>query len=168
MRGENILSPMPSVCVRGSPPHARGKFENLHKMHIGGGITPACAGKIMWSPTGETGPGDHPRMRGENYKNFWNFSMVRGSPPHARGKCETPVTGSNCIGITPACAGKISSSGWWVALNRDHPRMRGENRDGKGRHRYRCGSPPHARGKLQFQYLREIMKGITPACAGKI
>ena len=48
-------------------------------------IIPACAGNTAVENSFSTKYEDHPRLRGEYYKNFWNCSIVVGSSPLARG-----------------------------------------------------------------------------------
>ena len=91
-------------------------------------------------------------------------------------------------GITPAHAGKTEVHSILPQLIRDHPRACGENVDSDMGEIYEWGSPPRVRGKLDPQRLRyvlhritprvcgenylkakvkELLIGITPACAGK-
>ena len=51
------------------------------------------------------------------------------------------------VGITPACAGKRTSSGKQVSTRKDHPRVCGE--------------------KYFIFFIDFVFVGITPACAGK-
>ena len=46
MRGENIAAASVLCSSRGSPPHARGKYQHTRPAHGPHRITPACAGKI--------------------------------------------------------------------------------------------------------------------------
>ena len=72
----------------GSPPHVRGKGP-LHLLRCRvKGITPACAGKSVWSRLKRVRLADHPRMCGEkrNSRNRYNYRP--GSPPHVRGKAK--------------------------------------------------------------------------------
>ena len=72
----------------GSPPHVRGKGP-LHLLRCRvKGITPACAGKSVWSRLNRVRLADHPRMCGEkrNSRNRYNYRP--GSPPHVRGKAK--------------------------------------------------------------------------------
>ena len=69
--------------------------------------------------------------------------------------------------ITPAYAGKRTSSRPTVVQLRDHPRVCGEKQQmiadaGKG-----MGSPPRMRGKAERRSKRPQNPGITPAYAGK-
>ena len=80
----NILSCVP--CAKGSPPHLRGKQVEVDGYKVGGGITPAPAGK-----TPDTVPlchplWDHPRTCGENGISTAGDNEQLGSPPHLRGK----------------------------------------------------------------------------------
>ena len=91
----------------------------------------------------------------------------RGSPPHVRGKDSCLDKFIECLGITPACAGKSFSLYFTPKCVRDHPRMCGE----KNRKNLLCqpyqGSPPHVRGKGAAPIFGGMTSGITPACAGK-
>ena len=49
-------------------------------------LTPAHAGKTLWSCACSSLPGAHPRTRGENYADIKCMSVNGGSPPHTRGK----------------------------------------------------------------------------------
>ena len=54
-----------------------------------------------------------------------------------------------------------------VEARADHPLMRGENRRYVAYISSSQGSPPHARGKLDDDFLVGDARRITPACAGK-
>ena len=69
--------------------------------------------------------------------------------------------------ITPACAGKSLHRLDDVALQWDHPRIRGEKGCGNGRRVPMMGSPPHTRGKVSLPSYLFSLLGITPAYAGK-
>ena len=110
-------------------------------------FTPACAGKSTLYTSALDRYGNHPRVRGEEYKPNTRETIRRESPPRARGRAPCPTMTrssfrespprargrvhrkwliSNVLGITPACAGK--SRGWscrtpWTG---NHPRVRGE------------------------------------------
>ena len=134
----------------GSPPHVRGKGP-LHLLRCRvKGITPACAGKSVWSRLNRVRLADHPRMCGEkrNSRNRYNYRP--GSPPHVRGKAaESSYTTTGCR-ITPACAGKRDRRSNSNPSNRDHPRMCGEKEGDQKMINLDRGSPPHVRGKVVF------------------
>ncbi len=69
-------------------------------------------------------------------------------------------------GITPACAGNTGMGLPVGRLRQDHPRMRGEHRDGIARRSIASGSPPHARGTRIYLWAQKHTGRITPACAG--
>ena len=48
MCGEKVALPVLAICCRGSPPHVRGKVQNVQSETKKTGITPACAGKSLW------------------------------------------------------------------------------------------------------------------------
>ena len=84
-----------------------------------------------------------------------------------RGK-ETSTIGIRLpAGITPACAGKSASHGFFVLLRWDHPRVCGEKSYWSILARNSLGSPPRVRGKAVFPARQHRTAGITPACAGK-
>ena len=122
MAGEDQYGDHPRVCGEktrmtlilalqlGSPPRMRGKVAGLLKGRAEHGITPAYAGKSSTATRAARSTGDHPRVCGEKSKYRLQINWWLGSPPRVRGKAERP-TGLLCAaGITPACAGKRSSS----------------------------------------------------------
>ena len=68
-------------------------------------IIPACAGNTWVLRFNCRVDRDHPRLRGEYYKNFWNCSIVVGSSPLARGILKEKKKNSSNNRIIPACAG---------------------------------------------------------------
>ena len=163
-------SPAIMVCSLeywGSPPRMRGKVCADVIVHIQPGITPACAGKSAYYTDVLQLRRDHPRVCGEKRRLAGCAPFAEGSPPRMRGKVLTIPTSSNCVGITPACAGK--SGGWQAAppLPRDHPRVCGEKTHDLLTVHLQEGSPPRVRGKVNTRRISEPVLRITPACAGK-
>ena len=145
----------------------RGKGRVRHAVHRFVGITPACAGKSLSASDQTVCPKDHPRMCGEKSIETDRQEWGLGSPPHVRGKAHALKERPFPVGITPACAGKSLSCGDARSQDWDHPRMCGE-KAGKGMHHSpNRGSPPHVRGKGQIHVALVVVRGITPACAGK-
>ena len=106
-------------------------------------------------------------MRGEDGPTYTQVVEHIGSPPHARGRpCSYDVPFYR-LGITPACAGKTILAWGCLGLNRDHPRMRGEDVFRRFTMLFQEGSPPHARGRRSSRYSSARRVRITPACAGK-
>ena len=128
-------------------PRMRGEDQIINACLDIKGITPACAGKTRARTRTAMSDWDHPRMRGEDRFVRVVKSCSAGSPPHARGR---PLYNTGSIsnnGITPACAGKTSSSPAPGGTSPDHPRMRGEDAKSQIWENPLRGSPPHARGR---------------------
>ena len=70
-------------------------------------------------------------------------------------------------GITPAHAGKSTSFSTTTPNTRDHPRTRGEKFVSTRHPICSKGSPPHTRGKVEYNFAECCKDGITPAHAGK-
>ena len=93
--------------------------------------------------------------------------ICKGSPPLTRGKVSPSLQNPSGGRITPAYAGKRSSTYDTDQMSRDHPRLRGEKKDFTGKAKAQGGSPPLTRGKgTSFSVILSIY-GITPAYAGK-
>ena len=146
LRGEYPRSTSGGPSSLGSPPLARG----IHIARTGRasrpGITPACAGNTFSFRINGNIQRDHPRLRGEYYKNDYISDIRWGSPPLARGircRCRRVLRGR---GITPACAGNTYLVGHVFHRTGDHPRLRGEYLIPYGLSNGLLGSPPLARG----------------------
>ena len=167
VRGEKPCSSSKSAVARGSPPRARGKGLEQFAVLEQTGITPACAGKRSVSGCPASAARDHPRVRGEKTTIERACRSMAGSPPRARGKA-TRFAEMNCRqGITPACAGKSTTTPDRSRRPWDHPRVRGEKCIDYGLDMLAAGSPPRARGKVCSYSPGGQKIGITPACAGK-
>ena len=106
-------------------------------------------------------------MGGEKPFLFYGGSSDSGSPPHRRGKEPECFFGLVSYRITPAWAGKRTTTSLITSMAKDHPRVGGE----KARP---CiapppcrGSPPRGRGKGGHFPGRVRPQRITPAWAGK-
>ena len=126
-------------------------------------------------------------MGGEKLGRMAVAISVIGSPPHGRGKVLCSVFGVLPHRITPAWAGKSSSTRtrlpirwdhprmggekpphWWrSSITEDHPRMGGEKPLSNVVCSTFSGSPPHGRGKVSFCHAAGFGLWITPAWAGK-
>ena len=91
----------------------------------------------------------------------------RGTPPRARGRVGWLLGVARNPGNTPACAGKGKNRRCCRPCAREHPRVRGEGRTGRRRHRWSAGTPPRARGRVRPHRFSAAALGNTPACAGK-
>ncbi len=145
--GKSRCGYLPVLPKPGSPPHTRGKVVEAVNWFNQLRITPAHAGKSFYEYSRAIGGEDHPRTRGEKgaYRRF--RVLVRGSPPHTRGKDSTKIINRTGSRITPAHAGKrlfLITCQCFIA-----------------------GSPPHTRGKAEYRFQTVRTHRITPAHAGK-
>ena len=164
--GEQQAATMPPEQVEGSPPRVRGTGNISGDFEVILGITPACAGNRTGESAQVVVPKDHPRVCGEQKGDWRRGSGLRGSPPRVRGTGHAGKNKSANLRITPACAGNRRSSRLFFRLTQDHPRVCGEQQQGKKSSGQPGGSPPRVRGTAGFHAIVSITCGITPACAG--
>ena len=166
MRGEqhSFLSKQ-TGCI-GSPPLARGTdlcFSINNRILR---ITPACAGNSVLRYASQNVFWDHPRLRGEQHGLRHKLHGGAGSPPLARGTEKSRNLFTVELGITPACAGNSYHKVTEAQRNRDHPRLRGEQKVKLVTTTWDKGSPPLARGTVYNIIRNNSRVRITPACAG--
>ena len=166
VRGEHLLDLLLGRACLGSSPRARGAPFLPILVVEQAGIIPACAGSTPRyamcggmcggsSPRarGARGAGfllpsdkvDHPRVRGEHLPQGEGWASARGSSPRARGAPRLLDRVENHEGIIPACAGSTETRQGTEAINRDHPRVRGEHTRTTPSHGVWWGSSPRAR-----------------------
>ena len=167
MRRKKFFQPPFEPVTQGSPPHARGKDKIFFLCLPPRGITPACAGKSASKPSSSAASRDHPRVRGEKSLKSSSMMPAQGSPPRARGKAGFRHARGQQPGITPACAGKRTSTMRAGFSPGDHPRVCGEKESASAEATHGQGSPPRVRGKVKARIHRAAARGITPARAGK-
>ena len=165
--GENLPYTGTVLTGQGSPPQVRGKQGFGTDYALGDRITPAGAGKTTTADILATEYMDHPRRCGENPQLAPRAVHDAGSPPRMRGKLKKFKKPLLMRGITPAGAGKTSSSSETRAVITDHPRRCGENGAGVSCLGSLRGSPPQVRGKHLICQKYTHPKRITPAGAGK-
>ena len=110
------------------------------------GITPACAGNRRRPHDNERRSEDHPRVCGE--------------------QCFRLVISPMAFRITPACAGNRPQRPGIRRSRRDHPRVCGEQQFWKHWRKRQIGSPPRVRGTATRTWSLNVLRRITPACAG--
>ena len=167
MCGENFFFQKEGIKPSGSPPRVRGKQVNKIGRYINVRITPACAGKTPSRAFLDCLLKDHPRVCGENLPQRQSAIEPIGSPPRVRGKPPPRLYGLRPVRITPACAGKTKRYRVCKGGRGDHPRVCGENDDIRDAVMTLVGSPPRVRGKREVLLRKAVVRGITPACAGK-
>ena len=125
----------------------RGKALGGHDAGEGLGITPAYAGKSFLLNFEQLIVKDHPRICGEKSLVLIRDELLKGSPPHMRGKDLIFEIVHRVLGITPAYAGKRCGRASATRSTRDHPRICGEKIAPDKEIAREWGSPPHMRGK---------------------
>ena len=145
----------------------RGKVPVFGALMLIGRITPAYAGKSDCLILHRIGTWDHPRLCGEKYVTIISVKAQAGSPPPMRGKVPKNVYRARSTRITPAYAGKRSTSKPKRSPQQDHPRLCGEKPDWDGLDKTAQGSPPPMRGKDLLIGCVCLCLRITPAYAGK-
>ncbi len=87
-------------------------------------------------------------MRGENIVKVGRKMKEPGTSPRARGK--PPFFAGLLVprGNIPACAGKTHRQHSSARTIQEHPRVRGENKEGLTDADQATGTSPRARGKL--------------------
>ena len=114
------------VWPGGSPPRVRGTVCKKRKAPCSIGITPACAGNRKKETSRVLLFGDHPRVCGEQFGISPAKNDRGGSPPRVRGTGAADLEAGNRHRITPACAGNSRFLVVASPVNRDHPRVCGE------------------------------------------
>ena len=165
--GEKSKTKDTAAYTPGSPPHVRGKVSTRFCAISCHGITPACAGKRCLHRFCKGISKDHPRVCGEKSRCWLDLEPPTGSPPRMRGKVTSGMLFLAFIGITPAYAGKRQMARKAGRTKPDHPRVCGEKPALILRITWLQGSPPRMRGKVCVKLHRQLVRGITPAYAGK-
>ena len=110
-RGENSSEAGDEKGSTGSSPLTRGKLLMRTNENLVGGLIPAHAGKTSSSGRLTLGTGAHPRSRGENEEQLFDYLDTTGSSPLTRGKLVGRVDGHPDHGLIPAHAGKTTRKG---------------------------------------------------------
>ena len=145
----------------------RGKVDTFDWAERLARITPAYAGKRSDRGVGSTTVRDHPRLCGEKPFRCTVHVPYYGSPPPMRGKAEKDLAESELLRITPAYAGKRADRRRCPDPAQDHPRLCGEKAVRLSCRLCNPGSPPPMRGKVKVLLVEFVVRGITPAYAGK-
>ena len=160
MCGEKRKTGAVPAPLPGSPPRMRGKARSHAQLYYDAGKSctsfqlmffiwdhPAYAGKrpVLFSDSWIHR--DHPRVCGEKFKPFCLRQLCQGSPPRVRGKGRALEGACIPVRITPACAGKRTSTHGMDVRSGDHPRVCGEKHRFKPCNLHQRGSPPRMRGK---------------------
>ena len=131
----------------GTSSRMRGKRGARRLSEAPGRNIPAYAGKTPNPNRFEGKPGEHPRIRGENFTAPDWSDEPEGTSPHTRGKRKLTDNANNSAG--------------------EHPRIRGENGAAAARTVVRTGTSPHTRGKQAVLDPSDDNPRNIPAYAGK-
>ena len=126
-RGEDKLVHLAVLILTGLPPHSRGRQISTSCCFNTHRITPALAGKTLKNIFALSVARDYPRTRGEDIYILYTGLFCTGLPPHSRGRRNANRWIQMRSGITPALAGKTTSSPGFRLHTRDYPRTRGED-----------------------------------------
>ena len=128
---------------------------------------PACAGKPVPGCVFASCYRVHPRVRGEATVPDRKGHTISGPSPRARGSRLAMVGSPGKLGSIPACAGKPTYPAISFALQRVHPRVRGEATWTDVKVWVDWGPSPRARGSQAIARPASPPDGSIPACAGK-
>ena len=165
--GEKASCVVSGVAVSGSSPRVRGKA--LGRGRDGGalGIIPAGAGKRSAKKRVAVDALNHPRGCGEKMAPHGALGCLAGSSPRVRGKALPPRRQPPFCRIIPAGAGKSRRMRRTAPSLPDHPRGCGEKVPAWVQQAACLGSSPRVRGKVLWCAVRDLLRGIIPAGAGK-
>ena len=127
IRGEHCDVHFERHLVPGSSPHTRGAPSQDPSATAPARIIPAYAGSTGWGTDHLDWRWDHPRIRGEHLIVTTFTESFVGSSPHTRGALKRHVAYIIKVGIIPAYAGSTLRRSSGQAIDRDHPRIRGEH-----------------------------------------
>ena len=166
-RGENATSWSVVTLMNGSSPLTRGKLRVRRDPVEHARLIPAHAGKTPRPSRSASRCAAHPRSRGENGFAFDTGFEIDGSSPLTRGKPEIALDEARTEGLIPAHAGKTALDSRFHAVERAHPRSRGENGIVRMLSWSPPGSSPLTRGKPGTLERGCELVRLIPAHAGK-
>ena len=108
----------------------------------------------------------HPRLRGELCNGVYEFTVLNGSSPLARGTLLGGPSSGRSLRFIPACAGNSMCRKSPCANITVHPRLRGELSLRISPARIPVGSSPLARGTQSGYSEGHNVLRFIPACAG--
>ena len=165
-RGEHLDERKYGKFSKGSSPLARGTRSLTGCTSHRTGLIPARAGNTGGCLHPHAHKRAHPRSRGEHTDLLKNSTPEAGSSPLARGTHLSQVTAVQPAGLIPARAGNTHAHEPDQAIDRAHPRSRGEHGDYDRRSKWVVGSSPLARGTPQAKVNIKKPRGLIPARAG--
>ena len=131
------------------------------------GNTPAYAGKTQGLRLRKARHEKHPRVCGEDRRQWRSCARGRETPPRMRGRLLSRVMTALAEGNTPAYAGKTGVALDGARLVRKHPRVCGEDTQYLTTRQLHLETPPRMRGRPFYAGVFGTPNGNTPAYAGK-
>ena len=148
--GEKEVSQRIATRIQGSPPHMRGKDEDVIDTRHYYRITPAHAGKSLRTCLMLAFVANHPRTCGEKTAIYFSYCFtVRITPAHARKSMVEQSTRLKKSESPPHMRGKAPRRGARGGFE-DHPRTCGEKKMQRQLAELKRGSPPHMRGQVRL------------------
>ena len=149
----------------GSPPRVRSRLTLYAADNQQIGITSACAEQTILTIRWTNWTWDHLRVCGADAHNIPSEARGEGSPPRVRSRLDSKRRGNVAQGITSACAEQTSQGRAPTPPAWDHLRVCGADDTGGDRPSIYVGSPPRVRSRRTGRIARNLMPGITSACA---
>ena len=134
--------------MSGSSPPTRGPLLLDQNAWLLEGIIPAYAGTTALDDGVHAACQDHPRLRGDHYREAMSMPSAEGSSPPTRGPLSVQSHGDSGYRIIPAYAGTTQGKRYTCKMDGDHPRLRGDHFMFPSLPRNSLGSSPPTRGPL--------------------
>ena len=154
-----------AVCS-GSSPRVRGTDPRSTGGRAGRRFIPACAGNRLPGRSIPKISPVHPRVCGEQTRNWLMTSGLSGSSPRVRGTVRKNRNGLRPLRFIPACAGNSLTLPRACAKKSVHPRVCGEQASSKTARLSIDGSSPRVRGTVTQVTIEVNSSRFIPACAG--
>ena len=167
MRGANPPSAGFAEPAFGTSPHAWGKRSAAPTVPPPLRYIPTCVGQTTDTETGEVRPSVHPHMRGANLSLQPLTFAMPGTSPHAWGKRLRAGRIETLFRYIPTCVGQTLILAVILISLPVHPHMRGANVIILGCCQGRVGTSPHAWGKHEVNFEREVVERYIPTCVGQ-
>ena len=145
--GENIVQNVICFYHTGTSPRMRGKRRPASAHPRPNRNIPAYAGKTLSTIFSTFSITEHPRVCGENKSQVVRRHALRGTSPRMRGKPMIEHGRRAGARNIPAYAGKTGHGTSAEPRSEEHPRVCGENCQGRPLLKQRVGTSPRMRGK---------------------
>ena len=129
-RGDHLSHEYKENAHQGSSPLARGPLRAVCSCRCLKGLIPARAGTTVAGFWWGCLHGAHPRSRGDHHTPRYPRSLHEGSSPLARGPHKSGSCSRRLLGLIPARAGTTPYPVQRSAMQRAHPRSRGDHLEG--------------------------------------